>query len=132
MKATLIIIGLMISLSGFGQEHVDYCYADSVVVGYEFITEEGENWYSSMAAYNREYIGMFDNIEHKIFSPYPYFFEPIEVYQWLVQWHRQEYQRYAFGSYTGLPNNYIRYTEIKLPQQPTFEGYVKWLEKLIQ
>jgi len=114
MKNLLIIIALMISLSGFGQEHVevsiaiqwpeqdtvvlltlttandylDYCYADSSIkYQYMKVTWDGMGWDTTYTL--SMYPIMMESSTHKI-PP---------IYQ-----HRT----------------------------PTFEGYVKWLEKLIQ
>lgn len=83
--------------------YLEYCYADSVVVGYRYILgekfhEDGSGWQSIIDVYK--------DFDHPKFNP------------------RNKYTYEA-------PEDYIRVEDIKEPHEyPSFEGFVKWKRKI--
>ena len=111
MKANLIIMAMLLSVTTYAQdttdinqyrEYINYCYADSVLIGHRYIfseTYDGEYYW-------RQYSDWYYNPKHPNYDEH----QDLVLYD----------------------PDYIKVEDIKEPhERPTFEGYVEWLEKLL-
>ena len=105
------------SLNSLLQDYKQYCEADSILVGYEFVIAEGESFRDAWRVYNVDYIRYFG------YAPYDNF-----DYMWGTPdkvWERR-LEKTMYDSYRH--NTYIRCEDIRLPQPITLEGFIEWME----
>lgn len=107
------------SIALLNQEYIEYCYADSVLVGFEYVLDEtiSENGSVSThtSVYNPDYRERFPSLDYNSFA-YGCFFNEKEV------WKNYIYR------YSKFYATYVRCLEIKQPHElPTYEGFAIWL-----
>ena len=105
------------TLNSLLQDYKQYCEADSILVGYEFVIAEGESFRDAWRVYNVDYIRYFG------YAPYDNF-----DYMWGTPdkvWKRR-LEKTMYDSYRH--NTYIRCEDIRIPQPITLEGLIEWME----
>ena len=104
-------------LNSLLQDYKQYCEADSILVGYEFVIAEGESFRDAWRVYNVDYIRYFG------YAPYDNF-----DYMWGTPdkvWKRR-LEKTMYDSYRD--NTYIRCEDIRIPKPITLEGLIEWME----
>ncbi len=138
MKYYLIIIGIILCVATQGQsiersidlrkEYLSYCKAVPDTIGLKFITDEGGGNTAYFEVFNRNYRSILHD-ENAVMLVHQYFFSKGSMDVWL-QFRSQyikEYSKYT-PNITDYITDYIRAEPITRAQEPTFEGYTKWLE----
>ncbi len=124
------------------EQYLKYCKTDSVVVGYKYITDEGEpfdnskntrmgeSWYE---AYNPKYRFMLLNVDYIRYATS--MDRPDEDGYWgfICREDEENFLRheepYGYDRPHGYGLKYLRCDEIKLPRKPTFEGFIEYLKQ---
>ena len=124
------------------EQYLKYCKTDSVVVGYKYITDEGEpfdnskntrlgeSWYE---AYNPKYRFMLLDVDYIRYATS--MDRPDEDGYWgfICREDEENFLRheepYGYNRPHGYGLKYLRCDEIKLPRKPTFEGFYEWKQK---
>ncbi len=135
MKNTLIIIGIILCVTTQGQSmeqdfnlrkaYLSYCKAVPDTIGLRFITYESGSSTTYLEVFNRKYRSQLHD-EPIVMFVRPEFFWYGEKEVWII--FKAQYIR-EYSKHNRNITDYIRAEPITRAQEPTFEGYTKWLEK---
>ena len=94
-------------------EYKQYCEADSILIGYRFILDEGKSWQDAWEVYNENSLNLHGYLPY---LNYEYTWgSPASV--WEDHLRTSPYHK-----------TYIRCEVIRVPVPVTFDGFRKWLE----
>lgn len=107
-------------------EYINWCYADSIVVGYEYTLSESHNMSTSQEFYSSCYYDLLDKDQYGRTGCWDLNGEKygLTANEFWNEVHRERGQ---------TPGSYVRAEPIRIPdKQPTLEGYVEWLGNSIK
>ena len=114
--------------------YLDYCYADSVNIGFEYryniVESDRGGSYSLIEVYYYYYADRLPTAEINSLCTDYYGPEgdPVGTWRWYHDWYRRKHPQY----YQYIPLEYTKVIPIREPSKlPTFKGYVEWLDKLL-